>query len=591
MSVSRQNDWARCSKCSAVFYNGSSSNKGKCPYEGEHKAADDGSNYGIMNREGYSKTQGNWRWCRKCYCLFFYKAKNVCPVDKKEHDCSGSGSYCLNNIGYVDSDHLEGFSWCRNCGMLFYTADKSKSWCPCGSYHDNQGSGNYAVYLHSRPYASSSYSSSYSSASSYSSSYTTSSYSSTPSSTTYTYGSSQPSTYTYSYGSSQPSYSQSSYSTQSSEDRIRAEVEKQMREEADRKAREESEARIRLETEKRIRDETEKRIRDETERKAREEAEARLRVEAEARARAEAEARARIEAEKRIREETEKRLRDEIERKAREEAERKLREDAEMRIRMETEKRLREEEAIRKSREDADRKARDETEARIRLETEKRLREETERQLREAERIRLQSTIHNETDRKLAEAQAATKKLEEEMAKLKISEEKRKKDEEAKALENEIREPGWYSCSKCDCVIYSGNRRTAKNGGNGLCMSGGAHTLGTQYQLVKNKDYATRSGNYFPGWRYCGKCGALFIDVDVKSDGLCGVCPCGGQHDGSQSAIYYLSIKKPDSQHVGDFIFCKKCTCLWHKASANLCPAKGYHDREGAKTYFLMPKF
>jgi hypothetical protein len=40
--------------------------------------------------------QNQWRWCRKCYSLFYFgfSGNGVCPAGE-EHDARGSGNYHL----------------------------------------------------------------------------------------------------------------------------------------------------------------------------------------------------------------------------------------------------------------------------------------------------------------------------------------------------------------------------------------------------------------------------------------------------------------------------------------------------------------
>jgi len=46
--------------------------------------------------KGMTSTQGNWRFCKKCLCLFFsgHATDGTCPAGDT-HDASGSGEYIL----------------------------------------------------------------------------------------------------------------------------------------------------------------------------------------------------------------------------------------------------------------------------------------------------------------------------------------------------------------------------------------------------------------------------------------------------------------------------------------------------------------
>jgi hypothetical protein len=83
----QQAGWRSCHKCSALFFDGYADNKGVCPNGGGHEAA--GFQYMLTNEAPWGPEppwgpgqQPAWRFCHKCFALFFDgwpENKGVCP--------------------------------------------------------------------------------------------------------------------------------------------------------------------------------------------------------------------------------------------------------------------------------------------------------------------------------------------------------------------------------------------------------------------------------------------------------------------------------------------------------------------------------
>ncbi len=72
-----QYDWRFCSKCKALYFDGSA-NKGRCPAGKGHQAQ--GFNFGLDLHKPAGKSQSDWRFCQKCEGLFWSGTKGTCAA-------------------------------------------------------------------------------------------------------------------------------------------------------------------------------------------------------------------------------------------------------------------------------------------------------------------------------------------------------------------------------------------------------------------------------------------------------------------------------------------------------------------------------
>jgi hypothetical protein len=93
-------DWRQCKHCKGLFYNGQDA-KGVCPgRRGGHVAEAEGPNFHLrFGMPLIASQQDNWRFCDKCYGLFFLpqNADSVCPAGENHH--AQSDSYVLDRVG------------------------------------------------------------------------------------------------------------------------------------------------------------------------------------------------------------------------------------------------------------------------------------------------------------------------------------------------------------------------------------------------------------------------------------------------------------------------------------------------------------
>ncbi|MDX6559933.1 MAG: hypothetical protein QOF72_2982, partial [Blastocatellia bacterium] len=120
-----QNEWRRCSKCRALFYNGFRS-KGLCPAGRRHDAMI-GANY-YLTYDSPGPGQRDWRFCSKCNALFFngFQSKGVCPGGGG-HSAAGFNFTLLHDTRAAG--HEKDWRFCSKCEALFYNADSDKGVC------------------------------------------------------------------------------------------------------------------------------------------------------------------------------------------------------------------------------------------------------------------------------------------------------------------------------------------------------------------------------------------------------------------------------------------------------------------------------
>jgi predicted phosphodiesterase len=96
--------------------------------------------------------QEGWRFCNKCYGLFFAtnEGKSACPAGGK-HDGSKSGHYYLAKDD-PNAAGQDGWRLCRKCHGLFFADNAVLSTCPGGGRHEVGSSATYKV-IHNDPNA------------------------------------------------------------------------------------------------------------------------------------------------------------------------------------------------------------------------------------------------------------------------------------------------------------------------------------------------------------------------------------------------------------------------------------------------------
>jgi hypothetical protein len=127
-----QDRWARCAKCAMLFYNGYTG-KGRCPAGDVHVAFRNGSTvrpYHLVYDDSTGPGQGDWRFCRACFALFFngYPTKGKCAGNPNGHTAAGY-NFFLYHDRRAGTHEEENWRFCANCEGLF-KSDAAPSVCP-----------------------------------------------------------------------------------------------------------------------------------------------------------------------------------------------------------------------------------------------------------------------------------------------------------------------------------------------------------------------------------------------------------------------------------------------------------------------------
>jgi hypothetical protein len=141
--LSRQGGWRWCNRCQCLFY-GDNYTTGWCPDGGGHNWQGSGYYYCGYDDYGNNRQQG-WKWCRKCQGFWYggdNNNKGRCPSGRGGHDKQGSGNYYCEYGNPPGGNHQTGWRWCRKCYCLWYSQG-NQGHCAGGGYHDYNGSGNY----------------------------------------------------------------------------------------------------------------------------------------------------------------------------------------------------------------------------------------------------------------------------------------------------------------------------------------------------------------------------------------------------------------------------------------------------------------
>jgi hypothetical protein len=157
--MSNQTGWRWCQKCQGSFFSGNP-DQGNCPSGGTHDGSASGK-YLMQFGEGAENTQpqGGWRWCEKCQGMFFSLlaffpgddfSRIMCPAGGHHAGAftapSHSGHYVME-FGEGGSDAQGGWRFCKKCFGLFFSGNPDQGNCPSGGKHDNSKSGPYMLHF------------------------------------------------------------------------------------------------------------------------------------------------------------------------------------------------------------------------------------------------------------------------------------------------------------------------------------------------------------------------------------------------------------------------------------------------------------
>jgi hypothetical protein len=146
IEVHEQPDWRWCKKCYALWFSKTTVGS-HCAAGGAHDATGSFPYFLIYaGSESYGALhQDRWRWCHKCSSLFFGgNTGSKCPKDGGEHDARYSYNYVMA-VGTSVADKLQAdWSWCHKCQGL-YSSGSGAGVCPAGGGHENTHSYKYRL--------------------------------------------------------------------------------------------------------------------------------------------------------------------------------------------------------------------------------------------------------------------------------------------------------------------------------------------------------------------------------------------------------------------------------------------------------------
>ena len=142
-ALQSQGNWRFCNKCHALFFDGTP-NKGRCTAGGGHVSA--GHNFHMLIGdvgEEVPPGQIDWRLCNKCYSMIYagYSRtkglKGLCPAGGGH--VSGGELYALEHDRAASAEEQRDWRFCNKCFALFFDGYPNKGRCPTGNGHVSQG--------------------------------------------------------------------------------------------------------------------------------------------------------------------------------------------------------------------------------------------------------------------------------------------------------------------------------------------------------------------------------------------------------------------------------------------------------------------
>jgi Ricin-type beta-trefoil lectin domain-like len=131
----------------------------------------------------------------------------------------------------------------------------------------------------------------------------------------------------------------------------------------------------------------------------------------------------------------------------------------------------------------------------------------------------------------------------------------------------------WRWCGKCQTIFHGGGSIAGDIFGK--CPTGGGHLVGTRNYILSHGVGTAGQSN----WRWCDKCSGLFYNGYPTH----GVCPTGGEHNGTNSWNYHLNSAGGQS----NFRWCNKCYSMHFGGIKGVCPAGGEHSTVGSGDYSI----
>ncbi|MFD4635095.1 hypothetical protein ACFVYR_36610 [Streptomyces sp. NPDC058284] len=130
-----QSDWRFCTKCFGLFFRGYPSD-GACPGGGGHDSA--GYNFNLPHDVPETPTaQRDWRFCNKCFGLFYYgnSSNGRCPTGGSHTKANGDYDFVLPHDIPPTANSQRNWRYCNKCFGLFFYGYPTNGVCPAGAAH------------------------------------------------------------------------------------------------------------------------------------------------------------------------------------------------------------------------------------------------------------------------------------------------------------------------------------------------------------------------------------------------------------------------------------------------------------------------
>lgn len=130
--IQNQSNWKLCGKCMALFWSIEGEDPGLCPANGQHESIGNLFRIPHISIQPDGAHQPDWRFCRKCYSLFWDgdpNVRSVCPKDNDRHERAGF-NFLLPFLPGEFTNSPPHWRFCWKCAALFFEGEPSA--CPSG---------------------------------------------------------------------------------------------------------------------------------------------------------------------------------------------------------------------------------------------------------------------------------------------------------------------------------------------------------------------------------------------------------------------------------------------------------------------------
>jgi hypothetical protein len=119
-----QSNWKQCHNCLALYWAADDTDAGLCPASGQHVSTGELFRVPHTSLEPYSIGQPDWRFCDKCYSLFWNGdgSAGICSRDFAPHEAAGFNFQVPFTPGSVAQPD-QFWRFCTKCASLYFQGD------------------------------------------------------------------------------------------------------------------------------------------------------------------------------------------------------------------------------------------------------------------------------------------------------------------------------------------------------------------------------------------------------------------------------------------------------------------------------------